>query len=87
MQVTKTIDLGNGHKIEIGKSTWDEDEISVRNRYPTNDGGFNVAASSELPLDDVVSIVSVVADEDLLSTSEVADLIVKLSESLKRRLK
>ncbi len=87
MQVTKTKDLGDGHKIEIGKATWDENQTSVRNRYPTSTGGFSPRSSSELPLDDVSEIVTMVAEEDLLSPSELADIISTLSASLKRQLK
>lgn len=86
MKVTKTKDLGNGHKIEIGKATWDEDKISVRNRYPTSTGGFSPRSSSEIPLNDVPKILSTVIDENLLSPKELADLICKMSESIKRQV-
>lgn len=87
MQVTKTVDLGNGHKIEIGKSTWDENSVSVRNRYPTATGGFNVRGSSELPIYDIEEIVYVLADENLLPPNKLVDLIDALFESLKRQMK
>lgn len=42
--------LGNGHTIEFGLASWDEDgtELSVRNRYSNVRGGFNKAASGEI---------------------------------------
>lgn len=87
MQVVKTKDLGDGHKIEIGKATWDEDQTSVRNRYPTATGGFSPRSSSEIPLDDVSEILTMVTDEDLIAPPELVNLIVSLSESLKRQVK
>ena len=87
MQVTKTKDLGHGHKIELGKATWDGTQMSVRNRYPTSTGGFSPRSSSELPLDDVAEIVTVVAEEDLFSPSELVEMISTLSASLKRQIK
>ena len=57
MKVEKTIELGNGHRIEFGKATWDEDTVSIRNRYPTSTCGFSPRSSSEIPIEDVKIIV------------------------------
>ena len=86
MKVTKTKDLGDGHKIEIGKATWDEEDTSIRNRYPTSTGGFSPHSSSEIPLHDVPEIVSMVIDEDLLSPKELCDLINGISKSIERQI-
>lgn len=75
-----------GHTIEIGKATWDDQETSVRNRYPTKTGGFSPRSSSEIPLRDVKEIVVVVADEDLLDPKEIAEMISALSDSLSRKV-
>ena len=40
MNVIKKIKINQEHSIEIGKATWDEDYISIRNRYKTKKGGF-----------------------------------------------
>lgn len=85
MDVTKTKHLGNGHSIEIGKATWDNTEVSIRNRYPTSTGGFSPRSSSELPIDDVGELVTVVADEDLYPPKRLAELIKILAESIERQ--
>ena len=89
MQVdkSKTRTLGNGHSIEVGNSTWDDNEISVRNRYSTVNGGFNPAASSELPIYDVFQIAKVTIEEDLLSPQALSELVGVISNSLKRQIK
>ena len=88
MQVTKSKPILNcpGQTIEIGKATWDDQETSVRNRYPTKTGGFSPRSSSEIPLGDVKEIVSVVADNDLLDPKVLADMIGALSDSLSRQV-
>jgi hypothetical protein len=88
MQVTKSKPIPNcaGHTIEIGKATWDDQETSVRNRYPTKTGGFSPRSSSEIPLGDVKEIVTVIADNDLLTPREITDMIVALSGSLSRKV-
>jgi hypothetical protein len=85
VDVTKTKSPGNGHSIEIGKATWDNTEVSIRNRYPTSTGGFSPRSSSELPLDDVAELVTVVADEDLYDPKRLAELIELLAASIKRQ--
>ena len=89
MQVdkSKTRVLGHGHSIEVGKSTWDDTETSIRNRYSTANGGFNQAGSSELPIDDVFQIVKVTIEEDLLSPKVLSELVGIVSDSLKRQVK
>ena len=86
MDVTKTKSLGGGHSIEIGKATWDSEEISIRNRYPTSKGGFSPRSSSEIPLKDVVELITVIADEDLYDPKILAGIIENLSKSIIRQL-
>lgn len=86
MKVQDQVDLGNGHLIEIGQSTWDDGEISVRNRYPTANGGYNWNSSSEIPLNDLRPIVEAIAERDLFDVSTTALLIEVLAASLTRRL-
>jgi len=75
MKVEKTIDLGNGHKIELGISSWDETKKSIRNRYPTSTGGFSPRSSSELPVKDISILTIEAIKNDLLSKSELKELI------------
>lgn len=87
MRVRRTIDLGEGHRIEIGTPTWDEsgDQTSIRSRYPTSTGGFSPRSSSELPLADVRHIRVAAAEEDLLSEQEILEMINALKSSLRRQ--
>lgn len=75
-----------GHVIEIGQATWDSDETSVRNRYPTSNGGFSPRSSSELPIRDLRGIIETVAKEDRLEPKDIAAMISALSASLERKL-
>ena len=85
MNVNDVVNLGDGHLIEIGDATWDESSISVRNRYPTSNGGFSPRSSSEIPLGDVEHIVRAVGERDLLEIAECARIIEVLSASISRR--
>lgn len=84
MRVRESVDLGNGHLIEIGAATWDENTTSVRNRYPTSTGGFNPRSSSEIPLDDIEYLVVAVGERDLLDVPTCARIISILSASVAR---
>lgn len=88
MTVKKTIDLGNGHSIEIGVPTWDDsgEQMSIRSRYPTANGGFSPRSSSELPLADVRHIAVAAGDNDLLTELEISEMISALASSLSRKL-
>lgn len=70
MRVEREINLGGGHLIEIGRATWNEEELSVRNRYPTSNGGFSPHSSSELPIQDVYRIALEVLRQNLLNPTE-----------------
>lgn len=88
MKVTKTKNVATykGHKLEIGRATWNDKETSIRNRYPTKTGGFSPHSSSEIPLADVREIVLFAADQDSLKPKEIAEMIASLSASLSRKL-
>ena len=85
MEVRESINLGNGHLIEIGGATWDKNATSVRNRYPTSTGGFSPRSSSEIPLDDIESLAIAVGERDLLEVSTCARIISTLAASIARR--
>ena len=84
MNVRDQDDLGNGHSIEIGDATWDNAQKSVRNRYPTANGGFAPRSSSEIPLSDLGAIVGAVAARDLLDIDTLTRLIRILTASRDR---
>lgn len=84
MDVEHDKDLGGGHRIEIGNSTWDNGERSVRDRWPTVTGGFNPRSSSEVPMKSLVPMLEFVAEHDELSIVECASIIEALAASIRR---
>jgi len=81
----RTVVLSDTHRIEVGISTWDEQAISIRNRYNGPDGRYLPRTSSELPLNDIQHVVSAAAQFDLLDSATCARLIVLLARSIERR--
>ncbi len=76
MIVTKSKQLDqNGHILELGKATWNDEDTSIRNRYPTKTGGFNPRSSSEIPLHDVIEIVKFVAEEQYFSSRDCIEIV------------
>lgn len=52
MEVRKSIPVTGapeGHMLEIGVSSWDDNALSIRYRYPNEAGGFS-RSSPEIPL-------------------------------------
>ena len=74
MDVEYTKPLGNGHSIEIGKSTWDPACRSIRNRYATANGGFSPHSSSEVPTGDMVPMIATAIERKELSANELCSL-------------
>lgn len=85
MEVEFSKELDDLHCIEIGGATWGKEHRSVRNRFAKNNGGFNVRATSEIPMCDLVQIVSFVAEKDELPQSECAEIISALAASISRQ--
>ncbi|TRX34971.1 hypothetical protein FNW52_12580 [Flavobacterium sp. ZT3R18] len=75
MKVIKTINLGNGHKIEFGEATWDYKTTSIRNRYPTTNGGFSPRSSSEIPIDDIKLLIEESIKNGYISKKDIIDII------------
>ena len=92
MKVERKIDLGNGHSIEFGKATWDENSVSIRNRYPTSTGGFSSRSSSEIPIEDVKIIVEAsvkngyIHDFQLIEIAEVCINKLKFKSEISEQL-
>ena len=82
---SKTVYLSPRHRIEVGVSTWDGNETSVRCRYDQNNGRFSVHGSSEVPLHDFQPMLEVAARHDLLAADACAAIIEVLSASLRRQ--
>lgn len=87
MQVdpTKTRIIAPGHSIEVGQSSWDPKEESIRSRYDGPTGHFSPRGSSELPLYDLVPLLETAADNDLLGPNECATIMKALAESIRRQ--
>ena len=82
---TKTKNISPSHSIEVGKSTWDDQEMSIRSRYDGETGRFSPHGSSELPLCDLQLLMESAATHDLLSPNVCATIIHALSDSIKRQ--
>ena len=87
MKVTHSNPVANGHSVEIGQASWDENAFSIRNRYKTANGGFSPRSSSEFPISDLVPLAKFAAQHDKLSISECMQIITALSESVLRQNK
>lgn len=85
MKVQHTINLGGGHSIELGDATWDLTARSIRDRYETASGGFSPHSSSEVPMEDLGSMIAFAAEHDELSAAECAKMIIELAASIKRQ--
>ena len=85
MKVQHTHNVGPGHSIELGESTWDPKYRSIRDRWATAAGGFSPHSSSEVPMDSLVPMLTYAAQHDELSAADCAEIIVALAESIKRQ--
>ena len=74
-----------GHSIEVGTSTWDPQERSIRCRYDGPTGRFSPHGSSELPLPDLRPLMEVAAENDLMSAADCAAIIEALAQSIRRQ--
>ncbi|HTV39268.1 MAG TPA: hypothetical protein VMF08_01725 [Candidatus Sulfotelmatobacter sp.] len=81
----KTVVLDPDHSIEIGQSTWDPSEMSVRRNYHPN-GKFSPHGSSEIPIWALKAIIEAVANNDELEPKDCVDIIKSLAGSVYRRL-
>jgi hypothetical protein len=82
MNVNKTIQLGNQCKIELGKSTWDKDEDSIRLRFENSNGGFNPHASSELPIWGLNELMKAWIGHGEVNSQQAGELIKLLAQKL-----
>lgn len=85
MNVRERVRLRDGHSIEFGTATWDQNVDSVRNRYDNDDGTFSPHGSSELPLPDLVHIIVHCAQRELITTVDAEQMIGALVGSIARQ--
>jgi hypothetical protein len=86
MKVNEVVDYGGGHRIEFGTSSWDDTEESVRDRWPTRNGGFSPHSSSEVPLRCVELLAVETLCRDKLGPAATVNILRAAVESLARRL-
>ena len=82
---TKTVIIDHEHSIEIGESTWDSTERSIRRRYDP-DGRFSPHGSSEIPIEDLKIIMETAARHDELDSKTCSEIIKALADSISRQL-
>ena len=86
MNVQHLKNVGPGHSIELGESTWNpQGARSIRDRWATPGGGFSPRSSSEVPLESLVPMLTFAAQHDELTASECAEIIAALADSIKRQ--
>lgn len=84
---TRVVNEESGHAIEIsapGGSSWGGDQRSIRNRYPTRDGGFSPRSSSEFPTCDLEHLVVAAADNGIVEPDAAVAMISALAQMLAR---
>ncbi|GAH76301.1 unnamed protein product [marine sediment metagenome] len=86
MNVIDSLEIGDGHIIEWGHSTWDPAAVSIRDRYPTATGGFSPHSSSELPIQDLEHLVTAASNWNLLDSHSMARMIEALAVALRRHM-
>lgn len=83
MDVKSKTKRNNGHSIEWGNSTWDENEKSIRNRYDnTETGRFNKSGSGEIPWNDFKQMISESIKGNEFSNAELAEILKNISTKL-----
>ncbi len=87
MDVTNSIEISDGHTIEWGRSTWDHEAVSIRNRYRTATGGFSPRSSSELPIQDLEHLVTAACNWNLLDSQSMARMSEALAIALRGSLR
>lgn len=61
--------IKHSHSIEVGTSSWDNRQLSIRNRYDQDDR-FMPHNSSEVPRDDLLNLFLVALDSHMFSVEE-----------------
>lgn len=83
----ETIIIDDYHSIEFKSSSWDEDEISVRNRYNQDNGRFDRSSSSELSFGDLHRLTIETLKRDYFKEQECIELLKEITATLDRKIK
>ncbi len=84
MKTEKVMKIDERHSIEWGKSTWDENEYSIRNRFNTEEGRFNKIASSEIPWFDFNLMILESIKRNRFSKEEICEISNQITEYFKK---
>lgn len=77
-----------GHSIEWGNSTWGQQQNpiiqqkAIRNRFENANGGFNQAASSEIPWTDFLIMIHQSIQQNQFSPNEMIDILKAIATKL-----
>jgi len=88
-EIIRFDDLPN-YSIEFGISTWTENEkeenqtFSIRNRFDTEEGKFNVHASSELDFWDLEQLIIESLRRDRINRNRILEIVNAANQSLQR---
>ena len=83
MDVKDKLTINDNHSLEWGKSTWNPANLSIRNRYNTEEGKFNHAGSSEIPWGDFNLMIIESLKRNKFSKDEVSNLLKSIAETIK----
>ena len=96
MKISEELETKNGGKIQIaknsegGNSSWGikdgYQDDSIRLAWYKKSGGFDPISSAELPIWGLKELVKVVAQKDMLTKSDIAELIGDLAASISRQI-
>ncbi len=87
MKVLFKTQITDLHSIEIGNATWDNNEISIRNRYDLPTGKFSPRGSSEIPILDIRKLVGYACTQNALSVDDLLSIIKHATESIEQKIK
>ena len=85
MDIILQHELSHGHTVEIGAASWNPEDTSVRNRYTAAHAGLNPHCSSEVPVNDLVPMLQFVAQHNVLSIVQCAEIMESLAASIRRQ--
>jgi hypothetical protein len=82
MNVKHSVQLSDLHSIELGEATWDNNAVSIRNRYDLDSGKFSRHNSSEIPINDLPGLVKFACEHQALTESELKIMLKAIVLSL-----
>ena len=75
MEVSREIPISDDHRIQVGKSSWDNGaDRSVRSAYYRDNNQFNYAGSAEVSTSDLIEMVRFAVETMHFSEQELKEL-------------